>query len=116
MQPRRHEGTEDSMLRVHSTLPEETERLITRTIGCCIQVHRALGPGLLEAIYSRAVALELDHAGIKYVREKQVPVNYRNALLCHQRLDLVVADAIVLEIKSVECLTQVHRAQLLSYL
>ena len=104
------------MLKVKSDLPVETEDLATRVIGCCIDVHRALGPGLLEKIYARAVCIELDHAGILYQREREIPVTYRGELLCQQRLDIVVADQIILEIKSVEHLSPVHRAQLTSYL
>jgi GxxExxY protein len=104
------------MLKVKSGLPVETEDLATRVIGCCIDVHRALGPGLLEKIYARAVCIELDHAGIQYQREREIPVTYRGELLCQQRLDIVVADQIILEIKSVEHLNPVHRAQLTTYL
>jgi GxxExxY protein len=104
------------MLKVKSDLPVETEDLATRVIGCCIDVHRPLGPGLLEKIYARAVCIELDHAGIRHQREREIPVTYRGELLCQQRLDIVVADQIILEIKSVEHLNPVHRAQLTSYL
>ena len=104
------------MLRVKSDLPVETEDLANRVIGCCIDVHRALGPGLLETIYARAVCIELDHAGILYQREREIPVTYRGELLCQQRLDIVVADQIILEIKSVEHINPVHRAQLTTYL
>ena len=104
------------MLRVPSPLSDELEALATKVIGCCITVHRALGPGLLESICSRAVCIELEAAGIPFQREKQIPVTYRGQLLCYQRLDVVVADQLVLEIKSVERLNPVHHAQLLSYL
>ena len=104
------------MLTVQSPLPPETESMIHDTIGCCIAVHRALGPGLLEVIYSRAIGLELTAAGIAFEREKAYPVTYRGELLCEQHLDFVVGRAIVLEIKSVELLAPVHHAQLLSYM
>ena len=104
------------MLKVKSDVPVETEDLATRVIGCCIDVHRALGPGLLEKIYARAVCIELDHAGIQYLREREIPVTYRDEMLCQQRLDIVVADQIILEIKSVEHINPVHRAQLTTYL
>jgi len=104
------------MLRVPSQLPNDLEDLIHRTIGCCIAVHRALGPGLLENIYSRGICLELEATKIRFEAEKQIPVWYRGQLLCYQRLDLVVAEQIVIEIKAVERLNPVHRAQLLSYL
>jgi GxxExxY protein len=104
------------MLRIQSPLAEDVELIVERTIGCCIAVHRELGPGLLESIYLRAVCLELEACGISFEQEKRIPVHYRGKLLCHQRLDIVVAKQIVLEIKCVERLHPVHHAQLLSYL
>jgi GxxExxY protein len=104
------------MLRVPSPLPIEVEELVTRVIGCCIAVHRILGPGLLESIYSRAIGLELAAAGIPFEREVQIQVTYRDELLCVQRLDIVAAGQIVLEVKSAERPNPVHHAQLLSYL
>jgi GxxExxY protein len=104
------------MLRVPSPLPDDVERLVQDTIGCCITVHRTLGPGLLETIYSRAISLELKAAGIAFEREKRFPVLYRGELLCEQRLDFVVGGAIVLEIKSVEHLVSLHDSQLLNYM
>jgi len=104
------------MLNVLTPLSAETEELLTQVIGCCIDVHRVLGPGLLESICSRAVCIELDAAGISYEREKQIEVVYRGQFLCHQRLDIVVENQIVLEIKCVERLNPVHDAQLLNYL
>jgi len=104
------------MLRVPTRLSDEVEDLIHRTIGCCIAVHRELGPGLLESIYSRAVCIELDAEHIRFEREKLIPVTYRDQLLCSQRVDIVVEKQIVLEIKSVERLHPVHHAQVLSYL
>jgi GxxExxY protein len=104
------------MLKVPSPLPDHLEALVHDTIGCCIAVHRALGPGLLETIYSRAICVELKEAGIAFEREKVYPVMYRGQLLCEQHLDFVVGRAIVLEIKSVEHLAPVHDAQLLNYM
>ena len=78
------------MLRIPSPLSDEVEALVHDTIGCCIAVHRALGPGLLENIYSRAVCLEFSAAGISFEREKAYPVMYRGELLSEQRLDFVV--------------------------
>jgi GxxExxY protein len=103
------------MLRVPSPLPDDLERLVHDTIGCCITVHRTLGPGLLETIYSRAISLELKAAAIAFEREKSFPVMYRGELLCEQRLDFV-GGAIVLEIKSVEHLASLHESQLLNYM
>jgi len=104
------------MLKLPSHLSDELEELIYRTIGCCITVHRALGPGLLETIYTRAICLELEAENISFEREKLYPVIYRGRLLCQQRLDSVVEGQLALEIKSVEQLNPIHTAQLLSYL
>ena len=104
------------MLKMPSHLSEELEDLIYRTIGCCITVHRALGPGLLEGIYARAICLELEAENLSFEAQKVYPVVYRGQLLCQQRLDLVVDRRLVLEVKSVEQLHPIHHAQLLSYL
>ena len=104
------------MLRIPSPLPDDLETLVHDTIGCCIAVHRTLGPGLLETIYSRAICLELTAAGIAFEREKTYPVMYRGELLCEQRLDFVVGEEIVPEIKSVEHLVPVYHSQLLNYM
>jgi len=104
------------MLRIQSPLPEEVEQLMRATIGCCIAVHRELGPGLRERIYSRAIAIELKAAAIEFEREKKYPVTYRGELLCDQKLDFVVANEIVLEVKSVEHLAAIHHAQIVNYM
>lgn len=104
------------MLRIQSPLSDELEALIYQTIGCCITVHRALGPGLLETVYCRATHLELEANQVPFDKEKQFSVSYRGQVLCRHRLDVVVANQIVLEIKAVESLNPVHRAQLISYL
>ena len=104
------------MINVPSLLDDDTERLITRTIGCCITVHRVPGPGLLENIYRRAVSIELAANGMAFEVERQVPVTYRGQLLCHQRLGVVVEGKVLLEIKAVERLAPIHHAQTLCYL
>jgi GxxExxY protein len=102
------------MLRVQSPLPEEVEQVMRATIGCCIAVHRELGPGLRERIYSRALAIELRSADIEFDLEKKYPVTYRGELLCDQRLDFVVANQIVVEVKSVEQLAAIHHVQIVN--
>ena len=104
------------MINVPSLLDDETEGLIARTIGCYITVHRVLGPGLLENIYRRAVSIELAANGMAFEVERQIPVTYRDQLLCYQRLDVVVEGKVLLEIKAVERLAPIHHAQTLSYL
>jgi GxxExxY protein len=69
------------VLRVQSPLSDDSEKLVHDTIGGCVAVHRALGPGLLEAIYSRAMAAELRYRGIPFEREKSYQVKYRGELL-----------------------------------
>ena len=104
------------MLRVTTPLPDRVETLIRATIGSCIAVHRALGPGLLETIYSRAIVLELTASGITFEREKAYTVSYRGEPLYQQRLDFVVVNSIVLEIKAVERLVPIHVVQLVNYM
>jgi len=104
------------MLRLPTHLSDELEDLIHRVIGCCIRVHRELGPGLLERIYVRAVCVELELADIPFEVEKSIPAMYRGRLLCDQKLDIVVNGQLVLEIKAVDHLNPVHQAQLLCYL
>jgi GxxExxY protein len=104
------------MLRIPTQLSEEVESLIHDTIGCCIEVHRALGPGLFESTYARAVSLEFAAAGISFEREKAYPILYRGELLCEKRLDFVIGGQVVREIKSLERLAPVHHAQVISYM
>ena len=104
------------MLTVSSQLDDEVEALIHRVIGYCIRVHRELGPGLLERIYRRAICIELQSEGVPFEVEKSFPVWYRGHLLCDQRVDIVVAGRILLEVKALDRLAPVHRAQVMSYL
>jgi GxxExxY protein len=86
-------------------------------IGAAIEVHRALGPGLLESAYSECLCRELSVRGVPYERERALPLEYKGLRLeCGYRLDLLVAKAIVVEVKSVEALAPVPEAQLLTYL
>ena len=86
-------------------------------IGAAIEVHRILGPGLLESLYEEALVLELELRTIKVSRQVQVPIEYKGYSLANQlRLDLLVGDLIVVEVKSVEYILPVHEAQLLGYL
>ena len=99
---------------------EEKDRLdqITRRIiGAAIEVHRHVGPGLLESAYEACLAFELRQLGFKVEQQKPLPVVYKEVKLdCGYRLDLVVEDSVVVEIKAVEALAAIHEAQLLSYL
>lgn len=103
-------------LHVVSTLPEETEEIITRVIGCALTVHRELGPGFLESVYSTALCLEMAAEGLPYERERSVAVNYRGTLIGGQRIDLIVGDAVIVELKAVTRVEPVFQAKLISYL
>lgn len=86
-------------------------------IGAAIKVHRTLGPGLLESAYEACLAYELEKAGLKVERQKPLPVVYDGVQLdCGYRLDLLLNGQVVLELKSVEKLLPVHKAQMISYL
>ena len=90
--------------------------LTHRIIGCGIEVHRVLGPGLTEPSYERAFCMELTAAGLVYERQLIVPVIYKGAVIGEHRPDLVVENRVVVEIKSVERLIGLHQAQLLAYM
>jgi len=86
-------------------------------IGAAIEVHRSLGPGLLESAYSACLAFELAERGLKVEIEKPLPIVYRGVQLeCGYRIDLLVNDLVIVEVKSVEKLIPIHEAQILSYL
>jgi GxxExxY protein len=85
----------------NSTLSPETDALLARIIACAIAVHRALGPGFLEVIYATALAIELTAAGIPFERERSIVVTYRGIPITGQRVDFVVANEVILEIKAV---------------
>ena len=86
-------------------------------IGAAIDVHRALGPGLLESAYEACLAYELIQREMKVEQQKPLPLIYRDVQLdCGYRIDLLVDDAVILEVKSVDSLAPIHQAQLLSYL
>ena len=92
-------------------------RLCEEIIGCALRVHRALGPGLLESTYSTCLAHELALTGIAFKREVPLPVRYRGQVLeSAYRMDLVVGDEVIVEVKAVEELLPVHGAQIQTYL
>ena len=85
-------------------------------ISACITVHRELGPGLLEAFYQRALAFELSARGVTHDVERTFPVTFRGQVLGHQRIDLVVDERVIVELKAVDRVGPVHFAQAISYL
>jgi GxxExxY protein len=87
-----------------------------KIIGCSIDVHRALEPGLLENIYEQALCVELDNVGLFFERQKQLPVIYKGRQIGKFRLDLVVEDRVVVELKAADRMDSLFQAQLLGYM
>ena len=95
----------------------ELNEITEAIIGAAIEVHRALGPGLLESAYVTCLVYKLRERGFKGLQEVPLPLVYKEVKLdCGYRLDLLVNDAVIVEVKSVESLAPIHEAQLLSYL
>lgn len=91
--------------------------LSNKIIGCAINVHKQLGPGLLESAYQECLMYELQQSGLKVRKEKPMPIKYKDVKLDHgYRIDLLVEEKVVIEIKTVEAFTDVHTAQVLTYL
>ncbi len=96
---------------------EELNRLTRKIIGAAIEVHRHLGPGLLESTYEACLAYELENLGLKVERQKSLPVIYKEVQLDQgYRIDLLVENKVVVELKVVEKINAIHEAQVLSYL
>jgi GxxExxY protein len=96
---------------------QQINEITDAIVGAAIEVHRALGPGLLESSYQRCLQHELTLRGIPFAHEKELPVIYKGIQLdCGYRLDLIVMDRVVVEIKAVQELDPIHEAQLLTYL
>ncbi len=103
-------------MRVYTPLSEADEAVVTDAIGCAITVHRTLGPGFKESIYHHAFRLELESRRISFESEKPVIVRYRDWTIPGQRVDLIVAGVVLIEIKVIPKIRALHRAQVLSYL
>jgi len=101
-------------------MPTELEpalnNLAEMVIGAAIEVHRSLGPGFLESVYEEAICIELNLRHIPFVRQKAIGVSYKGHLVGEGRLDILIEDCLVIELKAVEALLPIHTAQLLSYL
>jgi GxxExxY protein len=92
-------------------------RLTELIIGAAIEVHRNTGPGLMESVYEECLCYELSQCGLKFLRQVELPVAYKGIKLnCGFRMDVVVEDSVVLELKTVDQLLPIHSAQLLTYL
>ena len=95
----------------------QNDRLTEKVIGCAIEVHKNLGPGLLESSYEQCLAHELSLNKVNFKIQHPIPVEYKGIKLdCGYRLDLLVEEKLVLELKSVEKLLPIHEAQLLTYM
>ncbi len=95
----------------------EFDALSNRLIGCAIEVHRHLGPGLLESACLRCLSHELNLVGLKHETEKPLPLDYKGVSLdCGYRIDLLVEDELIVELKCVEKILPIHKAQLLTYM
>jgi GxxExxY protein len=103
-------------MKVHEPIPERDEELANAVIGAAIEVHRILGPGFMEAIYRKALAHELGLRGVLWEEEKWIAVPYKDTMIPGQRLDLLVGERVVIELKCVEEFAPIHLAKVMSYL
>lgn len=112
-----HRGTEAQRPTEEDLLLGAAFARSKKVIGCVIEVHRVLGPGLLESAYEQALCHELSLQGIEFRKQVDLPVVYKGHVLSHYyRLDVVVEEALLLELKAVEILLPLHKAQTLTYL
>ena len=95
---------------------KDVDRLAHEVIGAAIKVHKSLGPGYLESVYESALCVELEHLQIKYERQKSFSLTYRDKPIGDGRIDMVIGDTLVVELKAVEQLAPIHKAQVISYL
>lgn len=95
----------------------EFDLISNRVIGCAIEVHRHLGPGLLESAYQECLVYELGRAGVAFHKEWPLPMQYKDVLIdCGYRVDILVEQSLIVELKSVDKLLPIHEAQLLTYM
>ena len=95
----------------------ERDPLTQQVIGCAIEVHRTLGPGLLESTYEKCLAHELKLAGLPFIKQAAMPIDYKGTTLdCGYRLDFLIDDYLVVELKAVEQLLPIHQAQVITYM
>jgi len=111
------EGTEKHRDSLNMITQKYINDISYRIIGCAIEVHRNLGPGLLESTYEECLVYELNNAGLTCERQKPLPISYKSIELdCGYRMDLLVEDRVVVELKTVDCFNSVHEAQILTYM
>jgi GxxExxY protein len=99
-----------------SKSPETINELTHKIIGCAMQVHNTLGSGFQEAIYQRSLAIEMKMAGLRFEREKEISIFYRNELVGNRRVDFFVEESVMLELKAVDTINDLHKAQAINYL
>ena len=92
------------------------EKLTEKIISSAIEVHKSLGPGFLESIYENALCRELSQRGIKFVRQQEIEVEYKDGAVGVHRIDLIIEGKVIVELKAVKGFEDIHYAQLLSYL
>ena len=98
-------------------IARDNDELTEKIIGFAIEVHRQLGPGLLESAYEECLCFELDRSGLAFRRQVSLPVIYKSVQLdCGYRLDIVAENRVIIELKTVERLMPIHQAQLLTYM
>lgn len=90
--------------------------LTEKIIGCAIEVHKNLGPGLLESVYEKAMCIELEDSGLKYDCQLLLPVSYKGTEIGNHKIDIPVEDSVVVELKSTDKMDPVYQAQILSYM
>ncbi len=95
---------------------EKLNAITEKIIGCAIEVHKTIGPGLLESIYEKALCYELEQKGLHFKTQVMIPIAYKGSSLGEHRIDLIVEDSIIVELKAVDKMMPVYEAQLLSYL
>lgn len=96
--------------------PKELDGLANKVIGAALEIHRHLGPGFLESVYEEALTIELDLRGVVFERQRPITVFYKNRPAGEYRVDLLVGGNLVVELKAVEKILPIHKAQLISYL
>jgi GxxExxY protein len=95
---------------------KKVDELARAVIGAAIEVHRHLGPGFLESVYEEALCVEMADRRIPFERQKEISVLYKGREIGKQRIDLLVGKSLIVELKTVEALAEIHKAQVISYL
>ncbi|MBC8098062.1 MAG: GxxExxY protein [Armatimonadetes bacterium] len=112
MEPQRHRGHQETQ----SAVSSDMDHLAYQVIGAAIEVHRTLGPGFLESVYEHALAVELTLRDIAFERQIPIGIDYKGHIVGEGRLDFLIKNQLVVELKAVEQLIPIHTAQVISYL